>query len=41
MLAYGSLFSKRFIVNHLDKVETFFAEIWSLIRNGFATVKAA
>ena len=41
MLTDGSYFSKQYIVDHLDKIETFFADVWNLIKKGFTTVKAA
>ncbi|MBR2384130.1 MAG: CvpA family protein [Clostridia bacterium] len=40
-LSDGSFFSKRFILDHLDKVEIFFADTWELIKKGFNAVKAA
>ena len=41
MLTNGSYFSERFIVSYLGKIETFFADVWNLIKSGIATVKAA
>ena len=40
-LSEGSFFSKRFIVDNLDKIEQFFADTWQTIIKGFNAVTAA
>ncbi len=40
MIKDGSYFSERFIVDYLGKIETFFADVWTLIKNGISSVVA-
>ena len=41
MISANSFVSEKYLLANLDKVEAFFADIWSLITTGFNAVKAA
>ena len=40
-LSSGSFFVKPFILDYMDKIHTYFAQTWSLLKKGFLTVKNA